>query len=310
VRPTFLLLAFAASATAAGVPRVQCFPFETLSPELRLLAERTLLEALDREALFTLIGGLKPMSSAILTEERQFFLDTAQPQLREYQSYQQIADTWRCGAELWAGVAPSRQVVPPGRDGKIWTDDLGRAQGHRTVYGNVVNLPAVRRTIAEHAQLFGHHGITGRTHPGEMLARLGMLDNIDFNLTLGCLYGYPSHAVEFYSRRLDRARNGEPLKPGDAVNVNIPTYKGMQENGGTEYSQFRYRVEPGHEDNAEDRLLRDTAAKILAAYRIRRDRYIGDGTGALALIRDWYDDGNGLCAPSNAKLTEDATSAR
>src|ERR1041384_6595164 len=99
-----LLFVLAWSATAAGVPRDQCFPFEALPPKLQTLAETMLLEALDREALFTLIGGLKPMSSAILTEQRRFSLDTAQPQFREYDDYQQIAQAWRCGDEIWAGI--------------------------------------------------------------------------------------------------------------------------------------------------------------------------------------------------------------
>ena len=67
--------------------------------------------------------------------------------------------------------------------------------------------------------------------------------------------------------------------------------------------QFRYRVAPDHVESGEERHLRETAAKILAAYRVRRAKYIGkDKPGVLALIRDWYDDGEGLCAPSNAKV--------
>jgi hypothetical protein len=81
----------------------------------------------------------------------------------------------------------------------------------------------------------------------------------------------------------------------------------MPGSAGTQYSQFRYRVEPGHEDNEEDRRLRQTAAEILAACRLRRDKYIGDSKpGVLVLIRDWYDDGNGRCALSHAKLNGSA----
>ena len=302
MRRFLLFVLLTSCAGAAGVPRNQCFPLETLPPQLREVAEQMLLEALDREALYTLIGGLKAMSSAILTEERQFQLDTAKPQIREFEEFQQIAETWRCGEELWAGISALRHVVPKDRDTPVGIDVLGRKQGVRTVYGNVLNLPAVRRVIEAHAPLFGYHGLTRRTAPAEMLARIGMLDEIDFNLAFGYLYGYPSHAVEFYSRLLDRARKGQPLKPGEAVNINVPTYSPVMVRGETG-SQFRYRIAPDHQEDDEDRRLRITAAKTLEAYRARRPKYIGEGKpGVLALIRDWYDDGKGLCAPSNAKV--------
>ncbi|NJM52355.1 MAG: hypothetical protein HC846_02550 [Blastocatellia bacterium] len=43
--------------------RTECFPFERLPPEKRKKAEDLLLKALDSEALYTIVGGLKPMSS-------------------------------------------------------------------------------------------------------------------------------------------------------------------------------------------------------------------------------------------------------
>jgi hypothetical protein len=43
--------------------RAECFPFEKLSTEKRQKAENLLLKALDSESLFTIVGGLKPMSS-------------------------------------------------------------------------------------------------------------------------------------------------------------------------------------------------------------------------------------------------------
>ena len=89
------------------------------------------------------------------------------------------------------------------------------------------------------------------------------------------------------------------------MNVNIPTYTPVKVLGHEDGSQFRYRIAPDHQDSDEDQRLRDTAARILQAYRARRPKYIGEGKhGVLELIRDWYDDGSGLCAPSNVKLGE------
>jgi hypothetical protein len=170
----------------------------------------------------------------------------------------------------------------------------------------VLYLPAVRRVIEEHQSLFAYHGLTPRTHPGEMLTRFGMMEEIDWNLAFGYLYGYPTHAIEFYSRLLDRARRGVPLKPGEAVNINIPTFTPVKVAGREDDSQFRYRIAPGHQENDEDRRVRSSAGRILEAYRLRRAKYVGQGKpGVLELIRDWYDDGDGICAPSNVRLGED-----
>lgn len=81
-----------------GVPRAQCFPLETLSPNLRGQAEKVLLDALDSEALYTLVGAVKPMSSGWLSA--QFNLDKPDPQ--KLDELRQIVATFRCGDEIEA----------------------------------------------------------------------------------------------------------------------------------------------------------------------------------------------------------------
>ena len=51
------------AASRSGVPRAECFPAANLPAELRAKSEEMLLRALDNEALYTLVGGLKPMST-------------------------------------------------------------------------------------------------------------------------------------------------------------------------------------------------------------------------------------------------------
>lgn len=70
-----------------------------------------LLEALDAEALFTLVGGLKPMSSALLTEERRYSLNTRNPDLKRMEEFRTIAHAWTCAGEIWADVAAFAGVV-------------------------------------------------------------------------------------------------------------------------------------------------------------------------------------------------------
>lgn len=80
------------------VARQDCFPFERLSPVEREKAEALLLKALDSEALYTIIGNLKPMSSGF--GEMRFPVKKMDlPQLAERR---RILATWRCGDNLTA----------------------------------------------------------------------------------------------------------------------------------------------------------------------------------------------------------------
>ncbi len=47
---------------AEAVPRLECFPLETLDSESMAHSAELLLAALDREPLYTLVSGIKPVS--------------------------------------------------------------------------------------------------------------------------------------------------------------------------------------------------------------------------------------------------------
>jgi len=73
-RPTFRHLIISAILIISGISGISansqssasdCFPFERLPSALQPKAEALLLKALDGEALYTIAGGLKPMSSGI-----------------------------------------------------------------------------------------------------------------------------------------------------------------------------------------------------------------------------------------------------
>ena len=56
---------------AEGVTRLECFPIERMAPELRAKAEALLLETMDSSALYTIVGGLKPMTSNFLNSREK-----------------------------------------------------------------------------------------------------------------------------------------------------------------------------------------------------------------------------------------------
>ncbi|MCY7375395.1 MAG: hypothetical protein LH472_05430 [Pyrinomonadaceae bacterium] len=57
------LCCLSADLQAQTSARAECFAFENLPVEQRNRAEELLLKALDSEALYTIVGNIKPMSS-------------------------------------------------------------------------------------------------------------------------------------------------------------------------------------------------------------------------------------------------------
>ena len=145
------------------VSRSECFPFEKLTPEKRIKAEALLLKALDGEALYTIIGGLKPMSSGFhslrlqvnlprlslaeakkidnelnsrkedsLSAAEKSRLNQAKQTIERDETIAKINETkeifqyWRCGDELFADMQHYSQIY----EGKRFYDTVVFANPH------------------------------------------------------------------------------------------------------------------------------------------------------------------------------------
>lgn len=262
-------------APSRAVPRAECFPVERLPPDLRPLAEELLLKMLDSEALFTIVGGLKPMSSGYVS----FRINTDMPELAEIERTRQALSAVRCGDAFSAELLVFRRVGP---------------DKNRYVEGLVIFRPAYKRMVAQYADFWAPFAVTPGTDP---LLAVTLLENDDTtarNRALGYLYGYPKPAVDFFVESADEQNDTKQLVPRDFRS--IPTFSNPT-------NQFVYAVPKGSPETDVDRRLKNEAARILAAYRERRARYVGEGKpGVVALLRDWFDDGTGRCAPEHARF--------
>lgn len=266
-----------------GVPRAECFPVEQLPADLRKKAESVLLNALDSEALFTFIGGMKPMSSGFAT----YRITVGAPDTRELADARRILSTFRCGDAYQAEVLPFHRVSShkdPATGKEIPSRFLEAVLFHR---------PTVARMVKQYANFFTPYGITPEMDPLGVALVIEHDPTTARNRGLGYLYGYPKHAVDFFVASADAQGETRGIVPRDFIQ--IPTFKSPT-------GQFVYAVPKGHQETEEDRTLRDRAGRILAAYRERRARYVGEGKpGVVALLRDWLDDGTGFCDPANAR---------
>ncbi|RYX81607.1 hypothetical protein EON83_23460 [bacterium] len=275
-KPTVTAPAKVAPQTTVGVARAECFPVEGLSPSMRADAEKLLLRVLDSEGLYTLVGGIKPMSSGWLSLNTK--LDKPDP--LKLDRWRQIVATLRCGDEIGAHLTAFATVY----------------EGNRPLQGSIFNRSALRTMLEKRASFWNGFAISPSSEPLEVLMATEYAPKSERFRGYGYLFGYPSRAVDFFvtSSEAQEADPAKKIVPRDFFS--IPTFE-------RETNSFVYAVPKGSTLDADDSLLRQKCAPILAEYKRRRALYIGDGKkGVVALIRDWFDNGQGRCSPLFARF--------
>jgi len=268
-----LAVALSPALFAAGVAREACFPVEDLPERLRPKAQEIILKMMDSEALFTIVGGIKPMSAGFWRTR----FEAEEPALEDVADMREVLTAVRCGDEFFAGLLCH-----------------GRTKsGKRYVSAFVAHRPTLRRMLRERSAFWAPFGLTPNSHPLEVILETKHASKYDVCRGFGYLFGYPEYAVDFFvaaARRKDET--GESVK---RTFMQIPTF--ARETGG-----FVYAAPGDHVENEADRELRLRAEAVLKAYRSLRERYVGEGKpGVVALLRDWFDDGDGFCSSANAR---------
>ncbi|MCW5965562.1 MAG: hypothetical protein KIT83_16110 [Bryobacterales bacterium] len=253
------------SAEATAVPPAACFPMESLHPDDRKIGEKWLLDALDKEALYTVASHLKPASLSFLAGR----ISVTQPTEDEISSLRRAARTlatWHCGDDLAAAVIPGAVVM----------------DGRRVVHAVFYRKARVMAVIAEFPGVYGAAGIVPEMPPGQVLATVELLQPPLRHRAWGHLLGYPAYAVEFFATADETQRtNGDSstkgIVPRDFISVPVfakPT------------NHFVWAAPKGHQEDDFDRSIRRHAAPVLERYRKLREIHINErGEGVLALVR-------------------------
>ena len=219
-------------------------------------------DAADHEALFTLAGGLKPMSNGIWQESFELEnLGLVELRLVRRALSHLRNDVW------YADV----QVFENANDGER------RAQAF------VVHRDALARMIERHETFWSPRGITPCTHPAEIVAIVDRMPRADRWRGYGYLFGYPDDAVDFFVEAgVAAAGDGREMGPGkDREFMQIATHAART-------GRFTYAVPVDHVASPTDRALKKKAGLILAAYEERRP-YMTDDEDMVEMLRELND---------------------
>lgn len=253
-----------------------CFPIETLPDSDRVFADRLLLEMSDREGLYTLADGLKPVSSDV----RDLQLRIA-PRL-DTLTLQALDRLWRVAGAMHCGdIGVFVQVFTStftARDSSIM----------RSASLVVYHRAALRALIRRQAAFFGALGVTESTAPQSVVAAVENAPRAERWRGYGYLFGYPDEAVDFFVRAGVEGDSTRQLVPRDFRRIETVRKYPATQNGPPVNSTFVYAVPKGTAESAGDRALQAAAAPRYARYLGLRARFIQtDSTGAAALWRAW-----------------------
>jgi hypothetical protein len=262
-------------AARPGVPAHACFPVESLSPEDRAIADGILLTMGDGEGLYTLAGGLKPVSSGMLLSVRVApDLDAAA--LGALEQRRRVAARLSCGE---VGVFTL-----------VFADaQQSTAKGTSRVTELVVyHRAALAAAVARHAAYFTPLGITPSSDAQEVLAAVEHAPRAERWRGYGYLYGYPDHAVDFFvTAGVDGDASGQVV-PRDFRRIETWTKHGDPTDRTPPLSMFVYAVPKGAAETDDERALRKAAASIYQRYVEARRRFVSPASGgAIALWRAW-----------------------
>lgn len=264
---------FSGSSSWALTPKHDCFSFHNLDPELRALAESYLLQALDREALYTFVGNLKPISSGFAS-----FRFPVGQEPEEVKKARKILSHFTCGNAYTAFVQNYAFIS----QGKQYADTV------------IVANDLLDRTVESYSDVFDQLAPEGYETVRELLNKVEFGERYLRYEAYGHLFGYPEYAVDFY---VESARHqdstGEFVK---RVFVSVPTFSARE-------GHFVWAAPVGHLENAVDKKIKQVANSILQAYTERRQLYIEEqGLTASALLQSWFCKSDHDCDSSYAEF--------
>lgn len=259
------------SELSRGVPREQFLSLDGLDAETKRLSEELLFNALDSEAFYTWAGQLKPVSEGFWGG----YFSIEQSDLRELERVRAALKAWNVPGLFHADV--------------LVYESLQFGQRYASAY--VVHIPSLKALIQRQQSFFARWGITPETPPNEVLMLIERTRQPDDRWRgFGLVFGYPEPAIDFFvAAGMHQRMTGEFIERDFR---HLPTFAGRT-------GRFVYAVSKLSSVTPEEKALERAATRLLSEYRRLRPQYIQPNKNPTGLLRDWMDDGSGICHPAH-----------
>jgi hypothetical protein len=272
----------AAAPAAAPIGATACFPVESLGIQDRRVADDILLTLSDGEGLYTLAGGLKPVSSGqVLSVRVEPDVDAAALTLLDQR--RRVSRALQCeDLTVFVHTFAAPQKSDDGRTLRV-TEIVA---AHRT---------SVAAAVRRHETFFNRLGISPSADPFEVVSAVEHADRLDRWRGYGYLYGYPDDAVDFFVKAGSEGDASGAVVPRDFRRIETYTKYPARSGGPPELSAFVYAVPAGTPETEAERQLKAAAAPIYARYVAERQAWVtADRGGAVGLWKRWLTTPPGL----------------
>ena len=235
---------------------------QTPPDESALLIDSILQTGLDRDAVYTLMGRIKPMSSLKLYRMPLANTDSAK------RSSPNIVDRTQKGRYLDRLSRVQKAV------NEIRLPDLAfvlipyraHQDSIRTIQLSVVRVSLLDSLLKAKESFFGQYGLVPGTDPATVVATIENAGIYERYRGYGYLFGYPDYAVDFFVEASHTHRDIQQPTPRNFFN--IPTHQSKE-------GYFVYAYPKDYEPSREvDSLLYHRSTKVLETYEKLRDRYL------------------------------------
>lgn len=251
-----------------------CFDVSALAPADQRVANEVLRDFGDREGLYTMAGGLKPISSDVRDLQVRIAPRFDTVALAALEQQRRVAAALSCG-----DIGVLVQIFTATQR----TRDSSEVRNTSMV---VYHRAALRRLIERKRDFFATLGVTPSTHPHDVLAAVENAPRVPRWRGYGYLFGYPDTAVDFFvAAGIEGDRTGT-LVPRDFRRIET-VFKFAAGNGDS-LSTFVYAVPKGAALGPDEQALHRQAAAVMRDYRLRRAQLMpSDTADALTLWRRW-----------------------
>jgi hypothetical protein len=257
------------------------FPgYERLSGSDRVLADSLIAYALDHEALYSLMGDLKPMSSVGLPVRFPLGKDSTQVEGQHQVVATQSDSIQTAIAELarWNRVLTALSfdhhqfLLIPFKKTRY---------GDRYLQILLCRTDLLDSLLRAQAPFFAQWGFVPGTDPAVVLTAIEFEEKHDRYRAYGYLFGYPRHAVDFFVRASQqKQQSGEFVQRSF---FKIPVH--VRKDG-----YFTYALPKDFQPLPADSTTYYQATTVLEEYRALRPKYI-DKKGQyhpIELYRKWW----------------------